>query len=76
MKVRIAGWRSKNLRGYLRGIDIVLSSQNKRWTLFQMPNGTGKTTTMRLFRAALTGESLSSQLPLEPSSLHSLSSVA
>ncbi len=60
MKVRITGWRAKNLRGYLRDIDIELSAQNKRWTLFQMPNGTGKTTTMRLFRDALTGASLSS----------------
>ncbi|SFK23123.1 AAA family ATPase [Celeribacter neptunius] len=60
MKVRITGWRAKNLRGYLRDIEIDLSSQPKRWTLLQMPNGTGKTTTMRLFRDALTGATLSS----------------
>ena len=59
MKVRITGWRAKNLRGYLRDIEIDLSSSPKRWTLLQMPNGTGKTTTMRLFRDALTGLSLS-----------------
>ncbi|WP_282158725.1 AAA family ATPase [Shimia thalassica] len=59
MKVRITGWRAKNLRGYLRDIEIDLSIQPKRWTLLQMPNGTGKTTTMRLFRDALTGAPLS-----------------
>lgn len=59
MRVRITGWRAKNLRGYLRDIDIDLSVDLKRWTLFQMPNGTGKTTTMRLFRDALTGAPLS-----------------
>lgn len=59
MRVRITGWRAKNLRGYLRDIEIDLSAEPKRWTLFQMPNGTGKTTTMRLFRDALTGEPLS-----------------
>jgi len=59
MKIRITGWRAKNLRGYLTDIEIDLSSQPKRWTLFQMPNGTGKTTTMRLFRDALIGSNLS-----------------
>ncbi|MEQ6204838.1 AAA family ATPase [Sulfitobacter sp. HNIBRBA2951] len=58
MRVQITGWRAKNLRGYLRDVDIDFSSHPKRWTLLQMPNGTGKTTTMRLFRDALTGKSL------------------
>jgi len=61
MRVKITGWRAKNLRGYLRDIDIDLSAHPKRWTLFQMPNGTGKTTTMRLFRDALTGTHLSTE---------------
>lgn len=61
MRVKITGWRAKNLRGYLRDIDIDLSAQPKRWALFQMPNGTGKTTTMRLFRDALTGPHLSAE---------------
>lgn len=59
MRVQITGWRAKNLRGYLRDVDIDLSSDLKRWTLLQMPNGTGKTTTMKLFRDALTGRTLS-----------------
>lgn len=59
MRVQITGWRAKNLRGYLRDVDIDLSSGLKRWTLLQMPNGTGKTTTMKLFRDALTGRTLS-----------------
>ena len=66
MRVRITGWRAKNLRGYLRDIDIDLSADLRRWTLFQMPNGTGKTTTMRLFRDALTG------VPLSESDIQSL----
>lgn len=55
MRLQITGWRARNLRGYLREVDIDLSDDLKRITLLQMPNGTGKTTTMRLFRRALNG---------------------
>ena len=55
MRVEITGWRARNLRGYLRDVDIDFSEDLRRITLLQMPNGTGKTTTMRLFRNALTG---------------------
>lgn len=55
MRVQITGWRARNLRGYLREVDIDFSEDLRRITLLQMPNGTGKTTTMRLFRSALTG---------------------
>ena len=61
MEVRLTGWRSKNIRGGLRDIDIDLGSEPCRWTLVQMPNGTGKTTTMELLRSTLTGAELSAK---------------
>ena len=61
MKVEVIGWRAKNLRGYLRDVDIDLGAPSKRWTLLQMPNGTGKTTTMALLRLALNGSAISNE---------------
>ncbi|MGU3387837.1 AAA family ATPase [Methylobacterium sp. D53M] len=58
MRLRITGWKCRNIRGNLRDIDIDLSSSPPRWTLIQMNNGGGKTTTMSLIRAALTGRKL------------------
>ncbi|MCK8663685.1 AAA family ATPase [Pseudomonas azerbaijanoccidens] len=58
MDVRLTGWSSQNIRGGLRDIDIELGPNPKRWTLVQMPNGTGKTTTMELLRATLSGADL------------------
>tara|TARA_R100001198_G_scaffold96918_1_gene89660 strand:+ start:9793 stop:11736 length:1944 start_codon:yes stop_codon:yes gene_type:complete len=55
MKLEVVGWKYRNVRGGIRDIEIDLSSA-PRWTFLQMPNGTGKTTTMTLLRAALTGE--------------------
>jgi DNA sulfur modification protein DndD len=52
--VRIRGWKCQHLRGGLRNLSIDLGSDPARWTLVQMPNGTGKTTTMQLFTAVLT----------------------
>ena len=59
MDVRLTGWKARNLRGGLRDVEINLGDPPCRWTLIQMPNGTGKTTTMELLRATLTGEELS-----------------
>lgn len=59
MELRVLGWRYENLRGGLRDVNIDLESSPGRWALIQMPNGTGKTTTMSLFRATFSGESLS-----------------
>lgn len=53
--VRILGWRSANLRGYLRDATVSLDPGRFPIALLQMPNGTGKTTTMALIRAALNG---------------------
>lgn len=61
MDVRLTGWQAKNLRGGLRDVDIDLGAQPCRWTLIQMPNGTGKTTTMELLRATLTGAELAAK---------------
>jgi DNA sulfur modification protein DndD len=56
MKFEILGWESKGLRCP----DINLSFKNEKSifpiVLIQMPNGTGKTTTLDLLRAAMTGE--------------------
>lgn len=57
MELRIVGWRYENIRGGIRDVSVALD-EGPRWTLVQMPNGTGKTTTMTLMRAALTGADL------------------
>ncbi|MDP2450748.1 MAG: hypothetical protein Q8M93_04745 [Polaromonas sp.] len=56
MDIRVLGWRYEGIRGGLANITIDLGSEPARWTLIQMPNGTGKTTTMTLFRAAFSHE--------------------
>ncbi|WEJ99485.1 MAG: AAA family ATPase [Candidatus Sphingomonas phytovorans] len=55
MDIRITGWRCQNIRGNLRDVAIDLTMTPPRWTLIQMSNGGGKTTTTSLIRAALTG---------------------
>lgn len=60
MELRVLGWRYENLRGGLKNVSVELESQLGRWALIQMPNGTGKTTTMALLWAAFSGESLES----------------
>lgn len=57
MDVRVLGWRYENIRGGLRNVRIDIGSSS-RWTLIQMPNGTGKTTTMALLRAVFSNEIL------------------
>ena len=56
--LRIAGWKSRGLR--CPDHEIVLENDRTREvhrvSLIQMPNGTGKTTTLQLLRAALSGE--------------------
>ncbi len=57
MKFRVTDWRYRNLRGIGVGeLSINLGSPLNRWSLIQMPNGTGKTTTMKLIRAVLSGQ--------------------
>lgn len=58
MEVLLTGWRTRNIRGGLRDMEVDLGQVPPRWTLIQMANGMGKTTTMALLRATLTGEDL------------------
>lgn len=62
MDVRVISWRYENIRGGLSGLNVNLGNPPKRWTLIQMPNGMGKTTTMHLFRAAFSGEQLEPEI--------------
>ncbi|KDA04225.1 AAA family ATPase [Hyphomonas oceanitis] len=58
MKIRISDWRYENLRIGAGTEEVTLGTPPKRWSLIQMPNGTGKTTTMALIRAVLGEEAL------------------
>lgn len=54
--MRILGWKAEGLRCPDHEVDCANSSgQPHEVTLIQMPNGTGKTTTLLLLRAALSG---------------------
>ena len=52
MRIRVTDWQYRNIRG-LGDQSIELGIPPKRWSLVQMPKGTGKTTTMELIRAVL-----------------------
>lgn len=56
MEIKVHGWKYEGIRGGLARVTIELGTDPSRWTLIQMPNGTGKTTTMALLRAAFSGE--------------------
>lgn len=59
MKIRITDWRCENLR-IGEGVEsFELGDPPARWSLIQMPNGLGKTSTMTLIRAVLGEEKLS-----------------
>jgi DNA sulfur modification protein DndD len=60
MRLDLLGWRIEGLRS--ADFEISLTDENgrvPRVALIQMPNGTGKTTTLQCLRAALTGEAIS-----------------
>lgn len=56
MKINILGWKSTGLRS--PDIEVTLEQGHKVTpvSFIQMPNGTGKTTTLDMLRAALTGD--------------------
>ncbi len=57
MEIRIAGWRSRGLR--CPDVDLTLTGkpgESGTVSVIQMPNGTGKTSTLRLLGAALSGD--------------------
>lgn len=55
--VRILGWSAEGLRCPDHSVEFTAAEGDDTWpvTLLQMPNGTGKTTTLKLLRAALSG---------------------
>lgn len=55
MKVELRGWSAKGFRCPDIEVDLRRGGDVPRVGLIQMPNGTGKTTTLELLRAALTG---------------------
>lgn len=60
MQIKLAGWASNGLRCPDVKIDLTGTKGGPAAVaLIQMPNGTGKTTTLELLRAALTGKATS-----------------
>ena len=56
MKIELKGWDSCGLRCPDVEIDLMENGKVAPIALLQMPNGTGKTTTLNMLRAALNGE--------------------
>jgi DNA sulfur modification protein DndD len=55
VKIRLAGWDSTGLRSPDVKLSLAEHGKVPRLVLLQMPNGTGKTTTLNLIQAAMTG---------------------
>lgn len=55
MDVKLIGWESEGLRCPDAKIDLRMNGSLPQITLIQMPNGTGKTTTLRMLRTTLAG---------------------
>jgi len=56
MKIELKGWESKGLRCPDVVIDLSMNGGIAPIALIQMPNGTGKTTTLNMLRASMSGE--------------------
>lgn len=56
MIIELIGWSNRGLRCPDVDIDLMHNGNLARVTLIQMPNGTGKTTTLKMLRAAMTGQ--------------------
>ena len=56
MKIQIKGWSSRGLRCPDFDIDLTQNGNPTKIALVQMPNGTGKTTTLEMLTATLNGE--------------------
>src|SRR5690606_9769791 len=54
-KIELLGWRAIGLRCPDHEVDLRNGAQPYPVSLIQMPNGTGKTTTLNLLRATLSG---------------------
>lgn len=55
MEIKLIGWEARGFRCPDIDIDLRKNGHLPRVSLIQMPNGTGKTTTLELLKAALTG---------------------
>ncbi len=60
MKIEIIGWKTKGLRCPDMDINLLFGVNQAHVSLIQMPNGTAKTTTLSLIRAAMSGEKVRS----------------
>jgi DNA sulfur modification protein DndD len=56
MRIELAGWSSEGLRCPDIEIKLMTDDRIAPVSLIQMPNGTGKTTTLTMIRAAMSGE--------------------
>ncbi len=56
MKIEIIGWKTEGLRCPDMDINLLFGVNPAHVSLIQMPNGTAKTTTLSLIRAAMNGE--------------------
>ena len=56
MKIELLGWSSRGLRCPDVTINLTTNGKVAPVSLIQMPNGTGKTTTLQMLMAALDGE--------------------
>ena len=56
MKIEIIGWSSNGFRCPDANIELQTGNEGSNVSLIQMPNGTGKTTTLELLRATLSGD--------------------
>ena len=55
MKIELLGWETRGLRCPDAQVDLRIDEQAAQIALVQMPNGTGKTTTLQMLTATLTG---------------------
>lgn len=58
MIIELLGWESKGFRCPDVSVDMKIGSEIAHVALLQMPNGTGKTTTLNLLRASMNGEAV------------------
>ncbi|MGD1711906.1 hypothetical protein [Dapis sp. BLCC M172] len=60
MKIEIIGWETEGLRCLDMNINLLSGDKYAHFSLVKMPNGTAKTTTLSLIRAAMSGEKVRS----------------
>ena len=56
MKIELAGWESQGLRCPDISVELNKGGKVAPVSLIQMPNGTGKTTTLNMLKASMSGE--------------------